>query len=171
MSETEQDVTDILLPGAKIDVFTDDPETLETAQTMKNDWRFARVDVQAHKGDVSQAIETYKQKPSPDLMILQTEDIDESFTKKLAELSGYCDEGTAAVIIGPVNDVNLYRDLIDMGISDYLVRPVETERLAEVVARTLVDRLGVSSSRLIAFLGAKGGVGTSTLAQLSAWGV
>ena len=56
-----------------------------------------------------------------------------------------------------------------MGISDYLVRPIMPDVLKEVVAKALIAQLGVSDSRLIAFVGAKGGVGTSSLAQLAAW--
>ena len=55
-----------------------------------------------------------------------------------------------------------------MGVSDYLVRPIKPEVLQEVVAKALVSQLGVSGSRLIAFVGAKGGVGTSSLAQIAA---
>ena len=61
--------------------------------------------------------------------------------------------------------------MIDMGISDYLVRPVKKEILADVMAKTLIERLGIGDSRLIAFIGAKGGVGTSALAHAAAWGV
>ena len=43
--------------------------------------------------------------------------------------------------------------------------------LSDVIAKTLVSRLGVSGSRLIAFMGTKGGVGASSLAQMAALGV
>lgn len=171
MSESEHDVTDILLPPARVAVFSADAETLKSGEVIQADWRFARVEMKIREGDVEAAIEAYKREASPDLMIIQTENIDEAFTDRLGALSEYCNEGTSAVIVGPVNDVNLYRRLIDMGVSDYLVRPVETEILAEVIARALVEKLGVSSSRLIAFIGAKGGVGTTAIAQACAWGV
>lgn len=170
MSDTDQS-TDILLPQARIAVFSQDTETIASAALVQEDWRFARVEVIAKEGSVETAIETYKAENSPDLLIIQTETIDDAFTAQLGALSEHCDEDTAAIIIGPVNDVYLYRQLIDMGVSDYLVKPIAADIMAEVVAKALVQRLGVSDSRLIAFIGAAGGVGTSNLAQICAWEV
>ncbi len=166
MSEAEHQATDILLPDASISVFSKDQETLESASGLKDDWRFGRVKVLAMDGDVDSAIEFSKNGGVSDLIIIQTDEIDDSFTNKLGELSAHCDQGTAAIVIGPVNDVYLYRQLIDMGVSDYLVRPVTEEVLTDVIARSLIKRLGVSESRLIAFVGAKGGVGVSSIAQI-----
>lgn len=171
MGEAVNQGTFVLLPAASVAVFSRDHETLEAARDLVNDWRFARVQIQAEEGDVNTATSAYKEIASPDIVVVQTDTIDESFAKKLEELGAECSEGTAAIVIGPVNDVYLYRRMIDMGVSDYLVRPVKKEILAEVLAKTIIDRLGVTGSRLIAFVGAKGGVGTSFLAQAAAWGV
>lgn len=168
MSEAEYQATDILLPGARVFIFSNDKETLGAGRDMEHDWRFARVEVATQEGDVSTVIETFKEQTSPDLLIIQTDDINDDFLAKLGELSSYCDEGTSAIIIGPVNDVYLYRRLIEMGVSDYLVRPIKSEVLREVIAKALIDNLGVTDSRLICFIGAKGGVGTSTLAHIAA---
>ncbi len=161
----------ILLPEASITVFSKDTETLESARQLETDWRFARVVVGVEEGGINSAIQSYQEFESPNLLIIQTETIDDSFTAKLEELAAHCDEGTAAIVIGPVNDVNLYRHLIDMGISDYLVKPIAADVMADICAKTLIDQIGVTGSRLIAFIGAKGGVGTSLLAQASACGV
>jgi pilus assembly protein CpaE len=172
MSEAENQANDILLPGASVAVFSEDQETLAAAGVFASDWRFARVSVDIHKGNVETAIKTFQQQGySSNLVIIQTDEINDHFTERLAELSQYCDEGTSAIIIGPVNDVYLYRRLIEMGISDYLVRPVKPEILTHLVAKILISKLGVSGSRLISFIGAKGGVGTSTFAQAAAFGI
>ncbi|MGB0720695.1 MAG: AAA family ATPase, partial [Bdellovibrionales bacterium] len=155
----------VLLPGSRVAVFSTDQETLDAAASLAEDWRFARVGLETHKGGVDDAIDVYRAHESPDLLIVQTDTVDDDFSKKLEDLAAQCDEGTAAIVIGPVNDVYLYRRMIDMGISDYLVRPVEPTVLADVIARALVDRLGVSDSQLVAVIGAKGGVGASTIAQ------
>tara|TARA_R110002095_G_scaffold90802_1_gene79189 strand:+ start:8878 stop:10125 length:1248 start_codon:yes stop_codon:yes gene_type:complete len=168
MSEAEQQATDTLLPEARLFVFSKDKDTLVSTSELQKDWRFARVDIKAEAGDVKAAIETFKTQPSPDLLIIQTDEINDQFTDDLGELSNYCEEGTSAIIIGPVNDVYLYRELINMGVSDYLVRPIKPNVLKEVVAKALISQLGVSDSRLIAFIGAKGGVGTSSLVQIAA---
>ncbi len=163
--------TNILLPTANVDIFVRDKETLEAARSLVDDWRFARVTVSVVEGDVQTAIQSYQEAKSPALVIIETNTTDDSFIKQLGTLSGYCHEGTNAVIIGPVNDVNLYRSLTAMGVSDYLVRPVPLQTLSEVIASALITKLGISGSRLIGVIGAKGGVGTSSLTQALAWGI
>ncbi|MFK7840509.1 MAG: CpaE family protein [Bdellovibrionales bacterium] len=170
-SDSKGQGSSILLPEASIAVFSKDPETLESARQLESDWRFARVIVGVEEGGVNSAIHSYQEFESPDLVIIQTEVIDDTFTAKLEELAGHCAEGTAAIVIGPVNDVNLYRTLIDMGISDYLVKPIAADVMAEICAKTLIEKIGVKGSRLIAFVGAKGGVGASSLCHAAACGV
>lgn len=163
--------TSILLPSAKVDLFLKDKATIEAARALSHDWRFARVVVNVYEGDVDQAIRLYGSAPSPNMILVETDTTDESFIGRLGDLSGLCDEGTSAIVIGPVNDVNLYRSLTAMGVSDYLVRPVPQETLSEVIASSLIEKLGTSGSRLIAVVGSKGGVGVSSIAQLLAWGI
>lgn len=171
MNEADNRGTSVLLPSSSVSIYTKDPETLRAAQETEKDWRFARVKIKTVDGDVETAIQAYKEYASPDLVMIQTDTIDEAFTDRLEALAGHCDEGTGAVVIGPVNDVNLYRRLIDMGVGDYLVRPIEKTVLADVIAKTLIEKIGITGSRLITFLGAKGGVGTSVLAQAMACGI
>lgn len=171
MTDAVNQGTFVLLPSAGVAVYSRDRETLDAARGLEDDWRFARVQIQVEEGDIEIATNAYKEFSSPDIVIVQTDTIDEDFVKKLESLGSQCNEGTAAIVIGPVNDVYLYRRMIDMGISDYLVRPVKTEILADVIAKTVIEKIGVTGSRLIAFTGAKGGVGTSTIAQAAAWSV
>lgn len=168
MSETE---TNVLLPTAGVDFFLRDPATTNAARALIDDWRFSRVTVSVEEGDVENAIQSYQNTRSPALVIVETDTTDEAFTSRLEALSGLCAEGTHAIVIGPVNDVNLYRRLTAMGVRDYLVRPVAKEVLSEVIASTLIEQLGASGSRLIAVVGAKGGVGVSSLTQALAWGL
>ena len=163
--------TNILLPTATVDLFLKDAETTAAAKALSNDWRFARATINVDAGDVNSAINSYKEKKSPNLIIIETDTTDDSFTEKLAALSEHCDEGTSAIVIGPVNDVSLYRELTSMGVSDYLVRPVPYKTLSEIVAANLIEKLGTKGSRLIAVVGSKGGVGTSSLTQGLAWGI
>lgn len=169
MSEIENQATDTLLPSASVSVFSTDSDTLESIAALAEDWRFARVKVNTTEGGVDAAIAAFQADGATDIIIIQTDEIDDSFTERLGELSSYCDEGTSAVVIGPVNDVYLYRQLIEMGVSDYLVRPIKPDILKDVIAKALIQRLGVSDSRLIAFVGSKGGVGTSCIAQICGW--
>ena len=165
MSDKDNSGTEVLLPAATIDLFLKDKETSEAARSLVNDWRFARVTVSVEEGDIETAVQSYEQATSPSLIIVETDTTDDSFVGRLEALSANCDEGTAAIVIGPVNDVNLYRKLTSMGVSDYLVRPVAQDTLGEVIAKTLIDQMGVTDSRLIGVVGAKGGVGATALTQ------
>lgn len=163
--------TNILLPTASVDIYIRDSQTMESARRLRDDWRFARVQVNVIEGDVDSAIQTYKQERSPTLVMIETQDTGEEFIEALGTLSAHCAEGTNAIVIGPVNDVDLYRNLTQMGVRDYLVKPVALATLSDVIANALIAQLGTSGSRLISVIGAKGGVGASALSQALAWGV
>ncbi|MFA5593611.1 MAG: type II secretion protein ATPase [Micavibrio sp.] len=158
--------TSILLPSATVDFFVKDAQTVESAKALSSDWRFARVAVNIHGGGVEGAIEYFAKGQASDIIMIETDVTDESFTDRLGVLSSHCHENTSAIVIGPVNDVNLYRSLTSMGVSDYLVRPVPSDTLAEVIAQTLIQKLGAAGARLVAVMGAKGGIGVSSVAQL-----
>lgn len=165
------DITATLLPSARVDFFVLDEGTQATAQQLSSDWRFARVGVRVTQGGIDVAIATYAQQASPEIILIETNDISENFIAQLGQLAGVCAEGTDAVIIGPMNDVHLYRSLVGMGVRDYLVRPVPENDLFNVIAKALIDKRGLSGARLSVVMGAKGGVGTTAIAQAIGWGV
>lgn len=165
------DITSILLPASRVDFFALDDETAAHAQQLAGDWRFARVGVQVQRSGIEAAIAYYTQTASPELIIIETNDISDNFIAQLGQLAGVCAAGTDAVIIGPKNDVHLYRSLVEMGIKDYLVRPVSEADMMKVIARTLIEKRGLSGSRLITVIGSKGGVGTTAIAQVLGWNV
>lgn len=170
-AETDTTYTSVLLPSARVAMYARDEQSVAGFKSLQDDWRFTRVRLEHYPGGVEDAIAALQSgAPAPSLIIIETDTIDDGFTNRLETLAGYCPEGTAAIVIGPVNDVNLYRKLIAMGISDYLVRPVKAETLSFDIARSLIERIGASGSRLIAMMGVKGGVGTTSLAQAVAWG-
>lgn len=171
MSEKSETVTSVLLPAARVGLYVLDADIREAVKSLAADWRFARVTFDINEGDVDTAIAAYSGKESPEFLMVETTTIDDKFTEKLEVLASSCSDHTSAVVVGPDNDVYLYRKLIQMGVSDYLVRPLRKEVIAEVIARTLIEKFGMTESRLIAYIGAKGGVGTSTLAQLTATAV
>ncbi|MBO6521981.1 MAG: hypothetical protein JJ900_17990 [Rhodospirillales bacterium] len=97
------------------------------------------------------------------------------------QLSQVCDAGAQVILLGTVNDLRVYRDIISAGVSDYLVKPFSTEDLLasidrarpqkkEPVERT-ADPLQVRSAEVTAVIGVRGGVGASTIAANAAWHV
>jgi pilus assembly protein CpaE len=94
----------------------------------------------------------------------------------LADVSGLarqCGTDTAIIGIGTINDVELYRQLIQTGLTDYLVKPVDDEALDRVLDRAIRaiegDPEEAKKGKLITVIGARGGVGASTIALNCAW--
>jgi pilus assembly protein CpaE len=74
-------------------------------------------------------------------------------------------------VLGTVNDVALFRDLLSAGASDYLVKPSTRDALAAILEKTSAP-LGTTPDGLgqvIVFAGSRGGVGTTTAAVSCAW--
>lgn len=169
-TETKQShqTIDSLLPPAQIHLFSNDQKTIDTFQALAEDWRFGRITLSVRGKDLDEAINHYSRRKSPTLVIIQSDNTDDTFQTQLDGLAGVCNEGTAAIVIGPVNDVQLYRHLTGMGISDYLVKPVASEQLVEAIARSLEEMIGAVNSHLLAVTGVKGGVGTTTVSAMIA---
>jgi pilus assembly protein CpaE len=90
----------------------------------------------------------------------------------LHELQQLCGPATRFLAIGSVNDVSLYRQLVGFGVADYLVKPVSSELLCEAFTaamRVSTEPEGARQTRLFTFIGARGGVGTTTMALSTAW--
>ena len=72
--------------------------------------------------------------------------------------------------LGTVNDVGLYRDMIAAGATDYLVKPPGREQLTTLFEKNTGGGSGSGGlGQVIAFLGTRGGVGTTTAAVACAW--
>lgn len=155
-----------LLPPAKIHLFSDDLETLNLFHALGEDWRFGRVSMGIRGDNLDQAIEHYSRRKSPTLVIIQTDETGAEFEEKLGKLAELCDEATAAIVIGPVNDVQLYRHLTAIGISDYLVAPLDSENFIEAIGSSLQSIVGSVDSHLMTLVGVKGGVGTTSIAAM-----
>jgi pilus assembly protein CpaE len=75
------------------------------------------------------------------------------------------------VVLGTVNDVGLFRDLLSAGASDYLVKPSTRESLAAILDKKAAP-VGANPDGLgdvVVFLGTRGGVGATTAAVSCAW--
>jgi len=85
-----------------------------------------------------------------------------------------CGGDCRLVIVGSKNDVTLYRRILNAGAVDYLVKPLTQEILNQALAAALKRSVGASKleakeAKVIVFLGARGGVGTSLTALNVSW--
>ncbi|MEX0852494.1 MAG: AAA family ATPase, partial [Bauldia sp.] len=113
----------------------------------------------------------YQAAATPNLIMVETKLSPERLDGELDRLAEVCDPGTRVVVIGHVNDVELYRRLSHRGISEYLVAPVELMDVIRAVADLYVERSTKPLGRSIAFIGGKGGVGSSMVAHNIAWAI
>ena len=74
-------------------------------------------------------------------------------------------------MVGRVNDVMLYRELTRRGVSDYLIAPIGTIDVVRSVCGLFTTPDAKPVGRVIAVVGAKGGVGASTVAHNVAWAI
>jgi len=84
-----------------------------------------------------------------------------------------CGPATRVIAIGLQNDVGLYRQLLDRGVADYLVKPIQHHTLlAAIQAGKRTEReepAAAKPARVAAIVGARGGVGATAIAISVAW--
>ncbi|MFC7048933.1 AAA family ATPase [Emcibacter nanhaiensis] len=129
-------------------------------------------------GGIESAIRTLSTLPSPQFLVV---DISKSADPMddLTSLAEVVEPGTMVITLGNTNDITLYRELISYGIHDYLVKPVTADQLRDTISsaehaaripeETTVAATAEDTDKLVAVVGVRGGVGTSTVATSMAW--
>jgi len=159
------------VPRISIQAFCESPELSAAVEAAAADRRMARAHVKVHLGGITAAAEFYQAAATPNLIIVESKLTRDKLDAELDRLSEVCDAGTKVVVIGHVNDVNLYRSLTQRGVSEYLVMPVDLMRMIQTIADLYVEKASAPLGRTIAFVGAKGGVGSSMVAHNTAWAI
>ena len=159
------------VPRISVQAFCESPEIAEVIEKAADDRRLAKAHVKVHMGGVAAAIEAFRTAPTPNLIVLETFNERSSLIEQLDALAEFCDAGTKVMVIGHENDIALYRDLTSRGVSDYVVAPLSglnfISQLSLLYNGPSADALG----RVIAVVGAKGGVGASSVAHNLAWSI
>jgi len=138
-SEIGREGGDRALPQISIHAFCERQETASVINETTRDWRMKRTNVKIYMGGLGSAIEFYHKENTPGLILIESGMRGSELFAQLEQLASVCDAGTKVVMIGAANDIRLFRQLMDKGISD------------------------------AAFFGSKGGVGSSTVAHNIAW--
>ena len=157
------------IPRISIQAFCEDPKTAEALQAATADRRLAKSHVSVHMGGAPAAVAHYLESPTPNLVIVETTLPRNQMLGELDKLAECCDAGTKVVVIGHMNDVILYRELLKRGVSEYLIAPVAPMQLIESLSNLYNDPGTDPVGNVIAFIGAKGGVGSSTVCHNAAW--
>jgi pilus assembly protein CpaE len=150
-------------PRVSVQAFCQSVETAAAVQAASEDRRLGKAHLKIQMGGMTAAIEAYRTAPTPNVIILET-DPHNDILAGLDQLATVCDSGTRVIVIGNINDVQLYRELVRRGVSDYVISPVKVLDVVRAICNQAVGRI-------IAIVGAKGGVGASTIAHNVAWAI
>ncbi|MEZ0241979.1 MAG: pilus assembly protein CpaE [Sphingomonas sp.] len=129
-----------------------------------------------NKGGLRNAVQTLSVSASPNVLFVDLSESGDPLND-INALAEVCEPGTVVIASGQVNDVRLYRDLVASGIQDYLLKPLNPDSLREAFANAqavlsapkLADPGSERPHSSIAVIGARGGVGASTVATSLAW--
>lgn len=160
-----------LIPRITIQAFCEHSQTAQLVESAIHDRRMSKVALTTHNGGIDGAVETYKSNPTPNLIIVETALSPEEIPAALEKLADVCDASTRVVVLGHVNDVLLYRDLIRSGISEYIVLPATAQQIVSAITDLFASANSAPIGRTVGFVSAKGGAGGSTVAHNVAWAI
>jgi pilus assembly protein CpaE len=159
-------------PRVSVQAFCETVETAAAVQAAGEDRRLGKAHLKIQMGGITAAVEAYSGSSTPNVIVIETESRGgEEILAGLDSLAEVCDAGTRVVVIGRANDVMLYRELTRRGVSDYLIAPVGTLDVVRSICGLFSSPDAKPVGRVIAVVGAKGGVGASTIAHNLAWSI
>ncbi len=159
------------VPRISIQAFCESAETAGAMNAASEDRRMAKTHLKIQMGGIAAAVEAYRSSATPNVVIIESEGRGDDLLSGLDQLSDVCDAGTRVIVIGRLNDILLYRELTRRGVSDYLIGPVETLDLVRSISGLFHAPDAKPVGRTLAVVGAKGGVGASTVAHNVAWAI
>ncbi|PPR57742.1 MAG: hypothetical protein CFH10_02146 [Alphaproteobacteria bacterium MarineAlpha4_Bin2] len=147
-----------------IKVFALSDETAAALTNIKNERQFARAQISTHIGGLDAAIHHLSENETPDLLIVEVNETQETLFNKLEALADVFEPDSRLLLIGQENDIKLYRHLIELGVSDYICGEIDSETIQSSINQLFSDPSAIELGRVIACLGARGGAGSSTVA-------
>ena len=160
---------EVSVPRIAIHVFAERQDTLAAAERAGQDRRLSRATTQIRVGGVAAAVEAYQHEPTPPLIIVECLKDPQTLLWEVDQLAEVCDAGTKVVVIGATNDILLFRELMRRGVSEYLVAPLQPLQLIAAIGGLFADPAQPFVGRSIAFVGARGGAGSSSVAHNTAY--
>ncbi len=160
---------DRAIPAILAVAFCETGATAQLVASVAADRRMMQATVETHQGGLTAAIEYLTNNPTPNLLMLESSAPNATLLGQIDELAGLCDEGVQVMVIGATNDISLYRQLIARGVSEYLVPPVSPVQVVRSIGNLFADPDAPFVGKSVSVIGAKGGVGASTIAHNLAW--
>jgi pilus assembly protein CpaE len=159
------------VPRISIQAFCTSADTAAAMQSAGEDRRMTKAHLKIQMGGMPAAVEAYRASATPNVVIIEAEGRGEELLGGLDMLAEVCDAGTRVVVVGHMNDIVLYREMVRRGVSDYLIAPVGTVDVIRAVSGLFYAADAKPVGRTLAVVGAKGGVGASTVAHNIAFSI
>jgi pilus assembly protein CpaE len=159
------------VPRISIQAFCASPETAAAMQAASEDRRMTKAHLKVQMGGIAAATEAYRASATPNVVIIESDGRGEELLNGLDTLAEVCDAGTRVIAVGHLNDIVLYREMVRRGVSDYLIAPVGPVDLIRAISGLFYAADAKPVGRTLAVVGAKGGVGASTVAHNIAWAI
>lgn len=150
--------------GASFVAFVRDRQSEDVVQRFADEQNFNQTFIKV--GPIDDAIDHLTKMPRSPAALL----VDVSATpmplSELARLAAVCEPSVSVIVIGETNDVGLYRNLLEVGVQDYLVKPLTLELLRRSLGGNGQGQSARQSrtGKVIGFAGTRGGVGVTTVA-------
>ena len=170
MTEAEAEVI-APVPRITLQAFCETHDIAAAIQAAITDRRMQKAVSKVQMGGPAAAVEAFQDAPTPNALILENTQDRSQLYAHLERLAAVCDAGTRVIVIGHVNDVQLYRDLTAKGVSDYLIGPIGVLDVVRSVSQLFASPNAATLGRTISVVGAKGGVGASTMSHNIAWAI
>lgn len=151
--------------------FLGDPATEQVLRDGLGDQVANGMDIR--RGTIRTAIAAMAKLQTPEVLIVDIAG-EEQPLHALGELSDVVEPGVRVLVIGDTDDVDFYRHITrGMGVMEYIFKPITREAVARyfapLVTRKTVGQDATRGGRVIAVMGARGGVGSTTIAGNLAW--
>jgi pilus assembly protein CpaE len=157
------------VPRITIHAFCESQDVLATLESASKDRLMSRASFEAHAGGIKAAVEFCRTNPVPNLLIVESRASNEVTLAELEGLADVCEPGTRVLVVGYSNDISFYRELLRRGVSEYTVAPIGVTPLIATVSGIYREASSSKLGQIYAFVGAKGGVGSSTVAHNVGW--
>lgn len=168
----EEAIPDIRpVPRIAIQAFCESREVAAIIEAASEDRRMSKAHVKVQMGGLGVALEFYHGAPTPNLAVVESRDGRETLLDQLDLLAKVCNPSTKVFVIGHMNDVLLYRELIRRGVSEYIVAPFGIFDFIKSVSELYGSNNVAPPGRTIGFYGSKGGCGSSTISHNVAYAI
>jgi pilus assembly protein CpaE len=159
------------VPRISIQAFCESADVAAAMQAAGEDRRMVKAHLRVQMGGIAAAIEAYRAAATPNVVVIEFHGGGTELLAGLDSLAESCDAGTRVIVIGHLNDIVLYREMIKRGVSDYVIAPIGPVDIIRTVSGLFYALDAKPVGRTLAVVGAKGGVGSSTVAHNIAWSI